>query len=175
MFPFNFQGEEIGMADVYISWEDTVDPQACRTNPEDFHNHSRDKVRTPFQWDSTKHAGFSTGKKPWLPVDGNYTRSNVATQNKEDRSHLKVFRQLINLRQNPTLKYGDFQIKAVDNRMLVYKRQIHGQHDADIFVVLLNMDVHYTKYVNLYHHLSDLPPKFEVVVSSIHSKTLVNG
>lgn len=31
-----FQGEEIGMTDVYISWEDTKDPQACRTNPDVF-------------------------------------------------------------------------------------------------------------------------------------------
>lgn len=162
------------MADVYIPWELTVDPQACRTNPQDFHAHSRDKVRTPFQWDSSKHAGFSSGAKTWLPVDMNYTHSNVEMQNKEERSHLKVFRQLINLRQNPTLKYGAFQIKAVDSRMLVYKRQIYEQHDADIFVVILNLSV-YNKEVNLYHHLSDLPPRFEVVVSSIHSKSLVNG
>lgn len=162
------------MEDVYIPWELTVDPQACRTNPEIFHDHSRDKVRTPFQWDSSKNAGFSKGQKTWLPVDMNYTHSNVAIQNKEERSHLKVFRQLINLRQNPTMKYGAFQIKAIDSRSLVYKRQIYGQHDADIFVVLLNMDVNY-KNINLYHHLNDLPQKFEVVVSSIHSKSLVNG
>lgn len=32
----HFQGEEIGMTDVYISWDDTKDPQACRTNPDVF-------------------------------------------------------------------------------------------------------------------------------------------
>lgn len=169
-----YYGEEIGMTDVYISWEDTVDPQACRTNPEEYHDHSRDKVRTPFQWDDTKHSGFSTANKTWLPVAHNYTDCNVALQNSEDRSHLKVFRQLIDLRQNPTLKYGGFEIKAVDERMLVYKRQIYDQHDADIFVIVLNLDNKY-KHVDLYHHLSNLPPKFEVIVSSIHTTDLMNG
>lgn len=169
-----YYGEEIGMTDVYISWEDTVDPQACRTNPEEYHDHSRDKVRTPFQWDSTKHAGFSTANKTWLPVAYNYTDCNVALQNSEDRSHLKVFRQLIDLRQNPTLKYGGFEIKAVDERMLVYKRQIYDQHDADIFVIMLNLDKKY-KHIDLYQYLSHLPPKFEVIVSSIHTTDLING
>lgn len=39
---YPLQGEEIGMTDVYISWENTVDPQACRTNPDVFHQYSRD-------------------------------------------------------------------------------------------------------------------------------------
>lgn len=38
------QGEEIGMTDVWISWEDTVDPQACRTNPNIYESFSRDPV-----------------------------------------------------------------------------------------------------------------------------------
>lgn len=30
------------MTDVWISWEDTQDPQACRTNPDIYHDNSRD-------------------------------------------------------------------------------------------------------------------------------------
>lgn len=153
--------------------KDTVDPQACRTNPEEYFDHSRDKVRTPFQWDSVMNSGFSTANKTWLPV-GNYSVCNVALQNNNDRSHLKVFRQLINLRTHPTLKYGGFEIKAVDDRMLVYKRQIYDQHDAEIFVIALNLDTH-NKHINLFDHLSNLPSKFEVVVASIHSQSLTNG
>lgn len=162
------------MNDVHISWEDTVDPQACRTNPEDYHEHSRDKVRTPFQWDGSQNAGFSTSSKTWLPLDNNYTISNVELQNKYDRSHLKVFRQLINLRQNPTLKYGGFEIKAVDDQMLVYKRQINDKPDADIFVIALNFDKK-SKRVDLNQHFKKIPQEFEVLISSIHSNSTVNG
>lgn len=169
-----YYGEEIGMSNVFISWEDTVDPQACNTNPKDYYHHSRDKVRTPFQWDNTTHSGFSTAKKTWLPMAQNYSDCNVALQNSADRSHLKVFRQLINLRQNPTLKYGGLEIKAVGDRMLVYKRQIDNQHDADIFVIVLNLDTSY-KHVDLNYYLHNLPQKLEVVISSIHSTSLING
>ena len=32
------------MTDVWISWEDTQDPQACRTNPNIYESFSRDPV-----------------------------------------------------------------------------------------------------------------------------------
>ena len=38
---------------------------------------SRDNARTPFQWDDTENAGFTTGK-PWLKVNPNYTGLNAA-------------------------------------------------------------------------------------------------
>lgn len=46
-----YNGDEIGMLDYRdISWEDTLDPQACNTNdPENFKDASRDPQRTPFQ------------------------------------------------------------------------------------------------------------------------------
>lgn len=45
------------MTDVYISWEDSVDPQACNTNPETYYAASRDPARTPYQWDASSNAG----------------------------------------------------------------------------------------------------------------------
>ncbi|XP_055307115.1 probable maltase, partial [Sitodiplosis mosellana] len=63
-----YYGEEIGMTDQYISWNDTIDPQACRTSEQEFHLLSRDPARTPMQWDSSANAGFSIANKTWLPV-----------------------------------------------------------------------------------------------------------
>lgn len=52
------QGEEIGMVDGHISWEDTVDPSGCNTDdPENYWKSSRDPERTPFQWSADKNAG----------------------------------------------------------------------------------------------------------------------
>jgi alpha-glucosidase len=50
-----YNGDEIGMLDHRdISWEDTLDPQACNTNdPKNYKWASRDPQRTPFQWDGT--------------------------------------------------------------------------------------------------------------------------
>lgn len=52
-----YNGEEIGMLDTWVSWENTQDPQACNTDPERYEAHSRDPNRSPFQWDATTSAG----------------------------------------------------------------------------------------------------------------------
>lgn len=55
---FLFQGEELGLVDGYVSWEDTVDPSGCNTNdPINYAASSRDPERTPFQWNAEKNAG----------------------------------------------------------------------------------------------------------------------
>jgi len=52
-----YNGEEIGMEDTWISWEDTKDPQGCNAGRDGFEKASRDPARTPFQWDNTTSAG----------------------------------------------------------------------------------------------------------------------
>lgn len=52
------QGEEIGMVDGFVSWEDTVDPSGCNTDdPINYWQSSRDPERTPFQWSAETNAG----------------------------------------------------------------------------------------------------------------------
>ena len=54
-----YNGEELGMEDkLDISWEDTQDPQACNSDPEHYLPLSRDRNRTPFQWDNSTNAGY---------------------------------------------------------------------------------------------------------------------
>ena len=45
------------MTDVFISWEDSVDPQACNANKDTYYSYSRDPARTPYQWDASNKAG----------------------------------------------------------------------------------------------------------------------
>lgn len=162
------------MTDVYISWEDTVDPQACRTNPDVFHQYSRDPARTPMQWNYEKNSGFSFANSTWLPVASNYTENNIQLQKSEILSHLKVFRQLMTLRQNPTMKYGELKITAVNKDVLVYERKIANQIDADVIVVALNLGTTY-RPVELTRYFRDLPQQMKVVAASIHSEILVIG
>ncbi|XP_050080381.1 maltase A1-like [Anopheles maculipalpis] len=94
-----YNGEEIGMEDVWISYNDTVDPAACNAGPNRYQYTTRDPERTPFQWDSSKNAGFSTANHTWLPVSSNYTLVNVKLQQGIARSHLNVYRSLVEMKQ----------------------------------------------------------------------------
>lgn len=95
-----YQGEEIGMTDYELSWEDTKDPSACQTSAADYQKYTRDPARTPFQWDNSTYAGFTNGTTPWLPVNPNHATINVEAEEKAASSHLKVFKQLMQLRDS---------------------------------------------------------------------------
>ena len=90
-----------------ITWEETVDPQGISCGEENYLDEycSRDPERTPFQWDGSKNAGFTTGDSTWLPVHENYVELNAAAQEGQARSHLEIFRSLQSLRKE--MKYSD--------------------------------------------------------------------
>ncbi len=52
-----YYGEEIGMQDTEISWEDTVDPFGCNAGPDRYQIFSRDPERTPMQWNDEINSG----------------------------------------------------------------------------------------------------------------------
>ncbi|TFZ66900.1 alpha-glucosidase [Hymenobacter sp. UV11] len=71
---------------------------------------SRDNSRTPFQWNATKNAGFTTGT-PWIGVNPNYVTVNEAAENQDSASVLNHFRRAMRLRQqHPVLVYGQYQL-----------------------------------------------------------------
>lgn len=125
------------------------------------------------QWNGKKNAGFSTAEKTWLPLAKNYTECNVELQESQEKSHLKIFRDLIALRSNPTFKNGAMEMNAVDG-VLVYKRAIEGNTEADIYVIVLNLAGD-DKFVNLSASLNGLPQEMKVVVASLHSTGLKTG
>ncbi len=95
----------------------------------------RDNGRTPFQWDSSKNAGFSTGL-PWLQLNPNYRDINVAVQEKDEKSVLNYFRRMTKLRkENPALVYGAYQLVDKNNpSVYAYTREWQGKK----FLVVLN-------------------------------------
>lgn len=110
------------MTDPIISWEESVDPQACNTDPTKFDSVSRDTARTPFQWDIRRNAGFSTARKTWLPVNINYICKNVLIEQTVPKSHLKVYKRLNRLRREPRLLYGKYEPVLVGDNILTFKR-----------------------------------------------------
>lgn len=130
-----YAGDEIGMTDVWISWEDTVDPQACNTDKDVYDAHSRDPARTPFQWDDSTSAGFSVNPKTWLPVGPDYQTVNVRRQEGPGRSHLKVYRELVALRQRDTFRFGGLATHSLlDDQVLVIVRHLDDFHDTFVAV-----------------------------------------
>lgn len=117
-----FQGEEIGMTDQWLSWNDTVDPAACNSSPKIYEQFTRDPERTPFQWSDEKNAGFSSADKTWLPVADNYKEINVRKENADERSHLKVYNSLKELRQTATLQDGQTKYAALGQQVVAIAR-----------------------------------------------------
>ena len=139
--PFIYQGQEIGMENVLLASIQEVDDistldeyEVCLR--EGFseeealrivNRYSRDNARTPVQWDSSKNAGFTTGT-PWLPVNPNYKKINVAQQEKDPESVLSYYKKLTALRKNPeykeTMVYGDFvPFMADEDRLMAFYRK----------------------------------------------------
>jgi oligo-1,6-glucosidase len=96
---------------------------------------SRDNGRTPFQWDSSANAGFSTGT-PWIAVNPNYRSVNAAAEEKDSSSVLNYFRKIVQLRKdNLVLVYGKYSLLDKDNPdVYAYTRELNGKK----LLVLLN-------------------------------------
>ena len=105
--PVLYYGQEIGMVD----HENIPSEKLCDrvTIVHEGESASRDKARTPMQWDNSVHAGFSFGKdvEPWLPVNDNYQEVNVATEFADKDSILNFYQALIRIRRkNSVLQHG---------------------------------------------------------------------
>ncbi|KAE8747370.1 hypothetical protein FOCC_FOCC006012 [Frankliniella occidentalis] len=131
-----YNGEEIGMDNTYITWAQTKDPQAKNNGEKDYLMKSRDLERTPFQWDSSTSAGFSTNPSTWLPVNPNYFQLNVKAQETAEYSHLKMYKALLKARQQPAVQGPNYSADAMGN-VLVIKRELANY---DSFIVLVNFD-----------------------------------
>ncbi|WP_266367121.1 alpha-amylase family glycosyl hydrolase [Tellurirhabdus rosea] len=131
--PTVYYGDEIGMRDVPIPFEEVQDPQGL--NMPDL-NLSRDPSRTPMQWDDSENAGFTTGK-PWLRLPEVFRRHNVQAQRQDPYSMLSLYKRLIDLRhREPALKTGSYRPVYSDRQTIAFERESEG-HDS--FLIVLNL------------------------------------
>jgi alpha-glucosidase len=99
---FIYQGDELGMTDGYVRPDQYRDPMGINTGI------SRDGCRTPFQWDASPGAGFTTGL-PWLPIADHAARLNVEVEQADPSSMLSLYRALIALRRSSSaLTHGAY-------------------------------------------------------------------
>ena len=131
--PTLYYGDEIGMPDGRVPSGRVQDPLA-RREP----GRGRDPERTPMAWDASAHGGFTTGT-PWLPVNPDWTRRNVAAMSDDPRSILTLYRQLIALRrERKALQTGPYRGIGFEGGCLVLERG--GEGDERIIVALNLVD-----------------------------------
>ena len=79
----------------------------------------RECARTPMQWSSDPHGGFTTGDRPVLPVISDpiygYQRVNVEAQRRDPHSLLNWMERKIRMRREcPEISWGDWRILRTD-------------------------------------------------------------
>ena len=140
--PFIYQGQEIGMTNMQFDGIEDFDCVVAKNQYAQLHEEGmpeqeilhllaqtgRDNLRTPMQWDVTAHAGFST-VTPWLKVNPNYEKINVAEQRSNSGSVFNFYRKLIALRKaEPALIYGNYDLQLEDDQQIyAYTRTLDGQ------------------------------------------------
>lgn len=147
--PYIYQGEEIGMTNVYFDkiedyddveiknyWEQYVvhGSEDSQKALDGIHFRARDNARTPMQWDDTANAGFTTGT-PWLKVNPNYKEINVKEALEDEDSIFHYMQKLIQMRKsNEVTVYGDFiEYEPENEELYIYERNFEGKK---LFVVL---------------------------------------
>ncbi|XP_020284643.1 alpha-glucosidase-like [Pseudomyrmex gracilis] len=129
-----YNGDEIGMLDRNFTYKETKDPSGCNAGPDRYHLKSRDPERTPYHWDNSTSAGFSTSKDTWLPVHSNYKTLNLAAQKIAPVSHYKVFKALARLKKKPVIERGSLETVLVTEKILGVVRR----HNASVVALMVN-------------------------------------
>ncbi|HEU0294871.1 MAG TPA: alpha-glucosidase [Anaerolineales bacterium] len=179
--PFLYNGEEIGMSDYFLNDISLfVDPPSIMYYHQEVANgmppqealaratrDTRDRSRTPFQWDATSNAGFSPeGVRTWLPVNPNYAEGiNIADQESDPKSMLRFYKDLLRLRkQNPALISGKYEpLHEASNDYLAFLRESDSPGQTCLVVLNLSDQTHRLKY--------DLPFSTARCIFSNHKST----
>ena len=146
--PFIYQGQEIGMdnferTDIAQFDDIASKDQYQRALGEGFspkealyfvNKRSRDNSRTPFQWDSSKNAGFSKDEnvKAWIEVTGSHEKVNAESQINNENSIFAHYKKMIDLRQNgkysDCLIFGEFiPVELENDEIIAYIRKYENQ------------------------------------------------
>ncbi|MBB3932162.1 alpha-glucosidase [Kaistia hirudinis] len=115
-----YQGEELGLTEAVLTFEDLQDPYGIRFWPE---YKGRDGCRTPMVWESNgTYGGFSTAK-PWLPVPQEHIARAANREESDHASVLAQYRRLIAFRHaHPALIRGSIAFVDTPDDVLGFVR-----------------------------------------------------
>ncbi|MFN3312471.1 MAG: alpha-amylase family glycosyl hydrolase [Hyphomonas sp.] len=129
--PVLYQGEELGLPQAEVAFEDLQDPEAIANWPLTL---GRDGARTPMPWESSApNAGFSAAK-PWLPIGQGHAALAVDSQDDQPASVLEFTRRMIALRNNTSaLRLGEVSCEDAGEGLLILRRQWGGESVLALF------------------------------------------
>ncbi len=121
-----YQGEELGLPEAELDYEDLQDPYGIEFWPE---FKGRDGCRTPMVWQSdNRTGGFTTGAKSWLPVPAAHLGLAVARQAGDGASMLEHYRRVLALRRaHPVLRTGVMSGLVAEGDVVTFRRESAGE------------------------------------------------
>ncbi|MGB3554367.1 MAG: alpha-amylase family glycosyl hydrolase, partial [Jannaschia sp.] len=120
-----YQGEELGLSEARVSFEDLRDPYGIEFWPEYV---GRDGCRTPMVWEASNTNGGFSDAKPWLPVAHEHLGNAVALQEAREDALLHHYRRMIALRAaSPALRIGDQVGMHANGDLLTFERTVEGE------------------------------------------------
>jgi len=115
-----YQGEELGLTEADIDFEDLQDPYGKNFWPI---FKGRDGCRTPMPWQhDSNYAGFSA-VKPWLPIPTEHQERSVNVQRIDDSSVLQAYQRFLAWRKTEAVLI-DGKIEFIDTPepIIAYRR-----------------------------------------------------
>ncbi len=130
--PIIYQGEELGLPQGHVAFEDLQDPEAIANWP---HTLGRDGARTPLPWASNlPQAGFSSANQTWLKVDPTHAERAIEQQASDPASMVAYTRSLLALRRvHPALIAGDSERLDTPAGLLAFVRHAESESMLCIF------------------------------------------
>jgi len=126
-----YQGEELGLEEADLAYEDLRDPVGIRFWPG---IKGRDGCRTPMVWEAdAPNAGFSTGK-PWLPISQAATARAADRQSGDPSSVLNYYREILGRRRREfVLLHGSIGFLPAPDGVLAFVRQFESRKILCVF------------------------------------------
>ncbi len=126
-----YQGEELGLDEADIVFEDIKDPYGKKFWPK---FKGRDGCRTPMVWNGTQINGGFTTAEPWLPIAPVHLEKSVAAQENDAASMLTHYRRMIDFRKRQKcLVKGELVELKVEGDLLSFIREYEGERMICIF------------------------------------------
>ncbi|MEH7113923.1 alpha,alpha-phosphotrehalase [Neobacillus niacini] len=164
--PYIYQGEEFGMTNPkFDKIEDYRDVESLNIYEikkkeglsdkeiiDILKQKSRDNSRTPIQWNTHEHAGFTSGT-PWIHTAANYKEVNAENALKDSDSIFYHYQKLIRLRKEyDVITDGDYEmisenhdsifafVRKTENALLLVINNFYNINTTYALPVTLNID-----------------------------------